>query len=282
MFMMLLFILAGKSVHIMHLRDSDAMKQGDYTDMGGTGASFLTTHWSIMEKVGSAQDIDNKALVGLLLERYWKPVYCYLRRQGYDNEDAKDLTQGFFHEIVIGHHLVEMADKSKGRFRSYLLVSLDRYLIKVRQKQQAQKRIPQEKLIPLNVMNDADIPSVVSELNPEESFNYAWISTLLEEVLQQVESQCHQDDLSTHWYLFRDRILEPILTPSSPPSLEVLCSRYQVDNTAKASNMVITIKRRFGSALQKHLRDLVASDEQVREELEEIKRFFPSIAQDCQ
>jgi RNA polymerase sigma-70 factor (ECF subfamily) len=258
------------------------MKRGDYTDMGGTGASFLTTQWSLVEKAASDQDADNKALLGFLFERYWKPVYCYLRRRGHDNEDAKDLTQGFFHEIVLGHHLVETADKSKGRFRTYLLVSLDRYLIKVKQKQQAQKRIPHEKLVPLNVMNDADIPSVVSELNPEDSFNYAWVSTLLEEVLQQVERECHQDGLSVHWYLFRDRILEPILAPSGPPSLEVLCKRYQVENAVKASNMVITVKRRFGAALQKHLRKLVASDEQVREELEEIKRFFPSIAQDGQ
>ena len=117
------------------------MKRGDYTDMGGTGALFLTTHWSLLEAAGSGQDTDGKALIGLLLERYWKPVYCYLRRQGYGNEDSKDLTQGFFHEIVLGHHLIETADKSKGRFRTYLLVSLDRYLIKVRQKQQAQKRI---------------------------------------------------------------------------------------------------------------------------------------------
>jgi hypothetical protein len=62
--------------------------------------------------------------------------------------------------------------------------------------------------------------------------------------------------------------------------LEELCHKHQVENTAKVSNMIITVKRRFGTALQKHLRDLVASDEQVREELEEIKRFFPKIAQD--
>ena len=258
------------------------MKRGDYTDMGGTGASFLTTHWSLLEAAGSDQDTDDKALIGLLLERYWKPVYCYLRRQGYGNEDSKDLTQGFFHEIVLGHNLIETADKSRGRFRTYLLVSLDRYLIKVRQKQQAQKRIPQEKLVPFNVMNDDQLPSVVYELSPSESFNYAWVSTLLEQILEQVESQCHRDGLSTHWYLFNERILEPILTMQSPPSLDELCRKHQVENAAKASNMIITVKRRFAAILQKHMRDLVASDEQVREELEEIKRFFPKIAQDHQ
>jgi DNA-directed RNA polymerase specialized sigma24 family protein len=258
------------------------MKRGDYTDMGGTGSAFLTTHWSLLEAAGSSQDTDDKVLIGLLLERYWKPVYCYLRRQGYDNEDAKDLTQDFFHEIVLGHHLFETADKSKGRFRTYLLVSLDRYLIKVRQKQQAQKRIPQKNLIHFNVMSDAELPSVVSELNPDESFNYTWVSILLEQVLEQVESQCHRDGLSTHWYLFSERILETILNEQKPPSLDELCRKHQVEDSVKASNMIITVKRRFGTVLQKHLRNLVASDEQVREEFEEIKRYFPNIAQDSQ
>jgi len=248
--------------------------------MGGMGASFLTTHWSLLGRIGSEGGGDERILIGLLLERYWKPVYCYLRRKGYDNEQAKDLTQGFFHEIVLGHHLFETADKSKGRFRTYLLVSLDRYLIKVRQKELAQKRILKDKLVPFHIMNETELPSVVSELAPEDSFNYAWVSTLLEQVLEQVESQCHRDGLSTHWYLFSERILEPILTAQNPLSLDKLCRNHQVENTAKASNMIITVKRRFAAILQKHLRDLVASDEQVREELEEIKRYFPNIAQD--
>ena len=70
------------------------------------------------------------------------------------------------------------------------------------------------------------------------------------------------------------------MAPQDPPPLEELCHRYQVEDTAKASNMIITVKRRFGASLLKHLRGFVASDEQIREELEEIKRFFPNIAQD--
>ena len=77
------------------------------------------------------------------------------------------------------------------------------------------------------------------------------------------------------------RALRPALASyPDQPSLDELCRKYEVENVVKASNMIITVKRRFGAALQKHLRDLVASDEQVREELQEIKKFFPSIAQD--
>jgi DNA-directed RNA polymerase specialized sigma24 family protein len=251
------------------------MKPGDYTDMGGMGAAFLTTHWSLVEQAGSDQ-----ALIGSLLERYWKPVYCYLRRKGYGNEDAKDLTQGFFHEIVLGHHLVEKADPSKGRFRAYLLVALDHYLLNVKDKQDAQKRIPHDRLIALDTMDLSELPPAVSGLDAEEFFNYAWVSTLLEEVLEQVENGCRQEGLSTHWQLFCDRVLQPILETTEPPSLAELCGRYGIEDAGKASNMIITIKRRFQTALYRQLRRLVASDEQVREEFEEIRRFFPDFAQE--
>ena len=91
------------------------MRNRDYTDMGGTGGAFLTTHWSLIEDVKKQPDQD-RALIGLLLERYWKPVYCYLRRKGYDNEQAKDLTQGFFNEIVLNLNLFGRAEQSKGVF----------------------------------------------------------------------------------------------------------------------------------------------------------------------
>ena len=72
------------------------MGYDDQTKMGGPREAFLTTQWSLIESIKAGEDQD-KTLIGFLLEQYWKPVYCYLRRKGYDNEEAKDLTQGFFH-----------------------------------------------------------------------------------------------------------------------------------------------------------------------------------------
>ena len=76
----------------------------DQTDIGGVRDAFFTTHWSLIEGVKKHQDRD-QVLIGLLIERYWKPVYCYLRRKGYQNEQAKDLTQSFFHEVVLNRRL---------------------------------------------------------------------------------------------------------------------------------------------------------------------------------
>src|SRR5210317_2243342 len=145
------------------------MKQNDITDMGGVGGAFLTTHWSIVENVCSDDEDRNRALIELLLSKYWKPVYCYLRRKGYDNEQAKDLTQGFFHEVVLGRSLIQKADQSKGRFRSFLLIALNRYLITTRTGQAAQKRIPQNKLVSLDVMDLPELRQAASELTPEDS-----------------------------------------------------------------------------------------------------------------
>jgi hypothetical protein len=256
------------------------MGHDDYTDTGGTGEAFLTTHWSLIEGAGSGEETKKRALIGLLMNRYWKPVYCYLRRRGYDNEQAKDLTQGFFHEVVLEGHLIEKADAAQGRFRSFLLLALDRYLVNAQQSQAAQKRTPRGKLVPLDMVEPPPVPARIAGSTPEDTFDYAWISTLLERVLTQVETECREDGKTIHWQVFRDRVLRPIMERTPPISLRKICARYGIESEAKASNMIVTVKRRFQVALRRQLRDSVLSDEHVKQEVEEIRRFFPKIAQE--
>jgi len=241
--------------------------------MGGESGTFLTTHWSLIEDVKKHQDKD-RALVGLLLERYWKPVYCYLRRKGYDNEQAKDLTQGFFHEVVLNRHLVERAESSKGRFRTLLLHALNQYLVDERRKQTARKRIPRDKLVPLDIDDTPALPEMVGELDAEQSFNYAWKAELLERVLTEVKDRYIKRSMETHWYVFRDRLLQPILEAREAPSLNQICQRYDIDNETTASNILKTVKRLFRSVLEKHIRLTVLSGETVEEELREIFKFL--------
>jgi len=255
------------------------MRPNDYTEMGGTSGAFLTTHWSLIEDIKSKED-KNRALVGLLLSKYWKPVYCYMRRKGYDNDKAKDLTQEFFYEAVFGRGLIQKADESKGRFRSFMLIALNRFLINIRHKETAQKRIPKDKLVPLDMIDSLELPQTLSRLAPEDSFNYAWVSSMLEDVLEEVEAKCHEDDKSIHWQVFHDKVLQPIIDGTNTPTLKEICEKYGIKDDAQASNMIVTVKRRFQAALKKKLRDSVVSDEQISGELEEIKRFFPKIAQD--
>lgn len=256
------------------------MRFDDYTDMGGVGEAFLTTHWSLIENIGATDNDKNRALIELLLKKYWKPVYCYLRRRGYSNEEAKDLTQGFFHEVVLNQNLIRKADQAKGRFRSFLLLALNRYVLKVKRDQIAQKRMPKGKLVPLDTEAMPDLPHGITTLTPEDAFTYVWVSGLLEQVLDEVRALYTQEGKTVYWQLFRDRIVRPIMDRSDQPPLEQLCTKYDISDTAKASNMMVTVKRRFQTLLKQKLRDSVMSDEEAKMELEEIRRFLPKLAQD--
>ncbi len=256
------------------------MPSDDMTEIGGVQEAFLTTHWSLVDDVESSGDRDrSRALVELLLKRYWKPVYCYLRRKGYDNEKSKDLTQGFFHEVVLGRRLIERADRSKGRFRSYMLVALNNYVSAVYASETAQKRMPEGGLAPLDMTDPPELSRVIGDYTPEESFDYAWVSALLEQVLNDVETACYEDGKIKHWSVFRERVLLPITEGSDPPSLPEICHKYDIENLRVASNMMITVKRRFQVRLLEHLGQTVTSDARIEDELAEISKFLPQMAQ---
>jgi len=249
------------------------------TDIGGKGGTFLTTRWSLVDHIQSSGD-KNRELIGLLLDRYWKPVYCFLRHKGYGNEQAKDLTQGFFHEIVLEKDLVERADQTKGRFRTFLLHALDQYLLNEKRRQTTQKRNPKGELVSFEIINPPALPEAVSKLDPEDSFNYAWTASMLDQVLSEVEERCLEDDLEIHWRVFQDRVVRPILENTSPLSFAEVCEKYGIDDQKKAANMVTTVKRRLQKALKQYIRNTATSDDEIHKEFAEIVQFFSKSAQD--
>ena len=83
-----------------------------------------------------------------------------------------------------------------------------------------------------------------------------------------------------HWHVFHDKVVRPILEDIEPPALKKLCQKHGVENEAKISNMIVTVKRRFQSKLHKHVRNTVVSEDQVDGELQEILKLFPKKAQD--
>jgi RNA polymerase sigma-70 factor (ECF subfamily) len=255
------------------------VSQDDSTQIGGHREAFLTTHWSLIEGIQAGDNRDS-ALIGLLLERYWKPVYCYLRRRGYHNEQAKDLTQGFFHDVVLNRNLVGRADQAKGRFRTFLLHALNQYVINENAKETAGKRIPRQRFVALEVADLPTVPSPIFESEPEDSYNYAWVSALMDQILETVRIRCCDEGLATHWCVFDERVVQPIFGNTDPPSLSDICAHHGIADPQQASNMIVTVKRRFRSALREHIRTTVVAEDQVDDELREILRFLPDVAQD--
>lgn len=255
------------------------MKYRDQTGMGGTGEAFLTTHWSLIGNVSTKQD-RNQALITLLIQRYWKPVYCYLRHRGLHNEEAKDLTQGFFHEIVLNRHLLERADPGRGRFRTFLLHALDQFLIDQRRKERAKKYIPRARVVSLDVFNVSELPEAAQHGCDADCFAYTWKSTLIDQTLNEVRAACREQGLDTHWRVFEDRVLQPIFDNAEAPSMREICERHGIDAESIASNMLVTVKRRFRAALHRNLRLTVLAEGDVDDELREILGLFEKSAQE--
>jgi len=252
----------------------EIMGKRAYTDLGGAGYAFLTTRWSLIDGVQANGD-KHDALMDALLRQYWKPVYCYLRRKGFDNEQAKDLTQGFFYEIVIGRRLLQRAEPGKGRFRTFLLHALNQYVVDERTRQATCKRSPRGGFVSLDEKDLSAFPQMTSSMTPEDWYNYTWLSDMLERVLAEVEADCRSDGLDLHWAVFHDKLVQPILADSAPPSAAQICEKYGIDDQKRVSNMLITVKRRFEVAIRKHVRNTVTNDDQIDDEVRELFQYLP-------
>ena len=250
------------------------MARYDRTDMGGRNEAFMTTRWT--DILGArTQDADRRrAAMNELLSRYWKPVYCYLRRKGKNNEAAKDVTQGFFEEIVLGRELIQQADQAKGRFRTFLLTALDRYATSVYRAETAKKRMPAAGLVSLEGIGAPNIPQPAAAATPDEAFNRAWASALLDAVLAELEETYVQTGRVAHWEVFRARVLRPIMHNEEPTPLPDLCARYSIKGETRASNMIVTVKRRFQAILRRHVAQFVDSDEEVDGEIGDLMEIL--------
>jgi len=236
--------------------------------MGGTKSGFQTTHWSEIRNARTHNEARRRIVIDGLIKKYWKPIYCYLRRKGYDNEPAKDLTQGFFHEIVLEKDIAHQADKAKGRFRTFLLTALNHYIISVHRANVASKRHPKDGVVSLEEFDEEAMTLAAKDMKPEDVFTYVWASVLIDDVLAEVKEGCLLDGKKAYWEVFRARVLDPILTGVKPITVSDLCQRFGIKNKVKVSNMIVTVKRRFQKAVIQRVRQYIDNDEEVKQEIQ--------------
>ncbi len=110
---------------------------------------FTTTHWSVVLAAGDAAAPQAEAALAELCRTYWYPLYAFVRRKGHSPHDAEDLTQEFFARLLEKKYL-RLADRERGRFRSFLLKSLKHFLVNEWVRGQAQKRGGGQKVFSLD------------------------------------------------------------------------------------------------------------------------------------
>ena len=155
-------------------------------------ARFRSTHWSVVLTAAQDQTPAGQAALAELYRTYWYPLYSHVRRRGYSPQDAQDLTQGFFLHLL-EHRGLTQVDPHKGRFRSFLLASLQNFLSVAHHRERRIKRGGLCKFISL----DAETVESRYQLEPvddlgltaEQIFDARWALTLLNKAMTSVQAQ---------------------------------------------------------------------------------------------
>jgi RNA polymerase sigma factor (sigma-70 family) len=180
---------------------------GEYNSaLAPTGKDFNTTHWSVV-LAARGESADARAALEKLCRLYWYPLYAFVRRQGHSPEDVEDLIQGFFARLLERKDL-ETVQRERGRFRSYLLVSLKHFLINEQYRARTEKRGGGQALIPLDEVQAEKKFALepVDKSTPEKIFERRWALALLDKVLEQLRKEYETTDRlglfeSLRWFL---------------------------------------------------------------------------------
>lgn len=146
---------------------------------------FATTRWSV---VLAARHEDSQQAMETLCRAYWYPLYAYVRRDGHSAHDAQDLTQEFFARLVEKDWLRSAAPEH-GRFRTFLLVAMKRFLINEWHKSSSQKRGGHIMHVPLDADDAERRFASEPDLAPDAMFERRWAMTLLEQTLNMLEAE---------------------------------------------------------------------------------------------
>ena len=162
----------------------------DHSSAGPDQGQFDKTRWSmVLEAVQSRAPGAPRALAELC-RRYWRPLYVFARRRGRTPEDSEDLVQGFF-EHLIGSHGLAAVDRSKGRFRSFLLASFQNFIAAETRRAGAEKRGGRAQLIRLDWRDAEARFDFESEdrLTPETLYDAQWALLLLRRATERLEQE---------------------------------------------------------------------------------------------
>lgn len=233
-------------------------REGD----GRGGAQFATTHWSTVMRAGDSASPEAHDALEKLCRQYWFPLYAFVRRKGYSPEDAKDLTQEFFRQLLDRRRLRQV-DRSRGRFRSFLLASLNHFLANEWDRARAVKRgggiqfvTWEDQETEARVVN-----AFAAELTPGQVFDQQWAITLLERVLTQLRAEFTATDKAT---LFEQA--KPFLVGDQDRG-DFSAVAPALGISEGALKMAVSrMRRRYGELLRQEIAQTVSTPTQLEEE----------------
>jgi DNA-directed RNA polymerase specialized sigma24 family protein len=212
---------------------------------------------------GEAGAAGSAEALARLCALYWYPVFAFVRRQGHATEEAEDLTQGFFARLIEKGDLAD-ADRTRGRFRSFLLTACQHYLSNERDRASAQKRGGGVRLLSIDLLaaEGRYDRALAHAETPERLFDRQWCLTLLAGVLDDLR----QDYEAAGRVGLFERV-KPFLTEGERTETYADAG-LDLSMTGGAVKVAVhRLRQRYRRALRQRVADTVASPEEVDEEI---------------
>jgi len=231
-------------------------------------ASFATTHWSMVVAAQGESPAAEQALEKLC-RTYWRPLYVFVRSQGLGTEDAQDIVQEFFAGFLRRQNFRALRQE-KGRLRSYLLVSLKRFLASERHRANGVRRYQTSPSIPLDELlasERADF-DLARNTTPDELYERRWILTLLDQVLGRLEAEYQSAGKEALFYRAKDSLVGDV------------DGRFQAEIAAElgmTENAVNQAFHRFRQRYRVLVREEIAMTVAQPGEVEDELRHFASL-----
>ena len=225
-------------------------------------AAFTTTHWSVVLEAQGESPAAQEALEKLC-RIYWRPIYSFLRRQGIRPEEAEDLTQGFFAQLLERRSLGAVR-KEKGRLRSYLLGALKYFLADEQRRSMAIKRGKGQRLIPLEELG-ADKRVEMEPADPvtaEMIYERRWALTVLEHVLSRLKDEYRTAGNATLFDSLKQLLPDE---PGSPSQAEIATQLGMTENAVRQA--FYRFRQRYQSLLREEIAHTVATPGDIEDEL---------------
>jgi RNA polymerase sigma-70 factor (ECF subfamily) len=231
---------------------------------------FATTHWSVVLAAGHDSAPGAREALEKLCRTYWYPLYAYIRRRGYGEQDAQDLAQGFFARLVERNYL-EAVGRQKGKFRSFLLAALNHFLSDEWDRARAEKRGGGQTFISLDdhTAEERYRQEPADELNPEKIYERRWALTLLEQVLRQLEAEF----AATGKRQLFEQLKVFLLEDKGVGSYAESAARLEMTEGALRV-AVHRLRQRYGELFHDEIAHTVARPDEIEEEVRHLLRVL--------
>jgi len=233
-----------------------------------TGRSeFPKTSWTLVVAAASPAQVDCRDALVHLCENYWYPVYAYVRRRGYLQEEAQDLTQDFFVRILEGRYL-DRADPNRGRFRTFLLNSCKYFLADQADRARAQKRGGGD-ILPFEVMSGEQRYRVepLDNETPDRIFERGWALMLLDRAVSRLREEFTEHGSPADF----EKLKVFLLGQGEVPYADLAREMGTTEGRLKVA--IHRLRQRYRVLLLREIRDTVAEASEVDAEI----RFLFSV-----